>query len=67
MVSYIHVFNPLPEDLSSFNLHINFGPLAHVYKRKISVFWKITSCNPLKVNRRFEETYQLHLLSLKLG
>jgi hypothetical protein len=28
---------------------------------KISIFWDITPCSPLKVNRRFGETYRLHL------
>jgi hypothetical protein len=26
-----------------------------------SIFWDITPCSPLKVNRRFEGTYRLHL------
>jgi hypothetical protein len=30
---------------------------------KSSVFWDITLCSPLKVNRRFGETYRLHLQS----
>jgi hypothetical protein len=25
------------------------------------MFWDITPCSPLKVNRRFGETYRLHL------
>jgi hypothetical protein len=28
---------------------------------KISIFWDITPCSPLKVNRRFGGTYRLHL------
>jgi hypothetical protein len=28
---------------------------------KISIFWDITPCSPLKVNRRFGRTYRLHL------
>jgi hypothetical protein len=28
---------------------------------KSSIFWDITSCSPLKVNRRFGGTYRLHL------
>jgi hypothetical protein len=27
---------------------------------KSSIFWDITPCSPLKVNRRFGETYRLH-------
>jgi hypothetical protein len=34
-------------------------PTAVVMKR--TIFWDITPCNPLKVNRRFEGTYPLHL------
>jgi hypothetical protein len=26
-----------------------------------SIFWDITTCTPLKVNRHFGETYRLHL------
>jgi hypothetical protein len=28
---------------------------------KSTIFWDITSCSPLKVNRRYEGTYRLHL------
>jgi hypothetical protein len=28
---------------------------------KITIFWDITPCNSLKVNRRFGGTYRLHL------
>jgi hypothetical protein len=30
-------------------------------KKSIIVFWDITPCSPLKVNRRFGGTYRLHL------
>jgi hypothetical protein len=28
---------------------------------KATIFWDITPCSPLKVNRRFGGTYRLHL------
>jgi hypothetical protein len=33
---------------------------------KCSVFWDISPCNPLKVNRRFGGTYRLHLESRRI-
>jgi hypothetical protein len=30
---------------------------------KSNIFWDITPCGPLKVNRRFGGTYRLHLLA----
>jgi hypothetical protein len=32
-----------------------------IYLLKSTVFWDITPCSPLKVNRRFGRTYRLHL------
>jgi hypothetical protein len=32
-----------------------------------SIFWDIKSCSPLKVNRRFGGTYQLHLQGRKIN
>jgi hypothetical protein len=29
--------------------------------RRVLIFWDITPCSPLKVNRRFGRTYDLHL------
>jgi hypothetical protein len=34
---------------------------------KSSVFWDITPCSPLKVNRRFGGTYGLHIQGPKLS
>jgi hypothetical protein len=31
----------------------------------ITIFWDITPCSPLKVNRRFEVTYLLHIQGRK--
>jgi hypothetical protein len=45
-------------NLSSF---IGFEVLTAVVMKSI-IFWDITSCNPLKVNRRFGGTYRLHML-----
>jgi hypothetical protein len=50
-------------------------PIAYVNHRKVlvpnkiltsvvtrnTIFWNITPCSPLKVNRRFGGTYRLHL------
>jgi hypothetical protein len=32
---------------------------------KRTIFWNITPCGPLSVNRRFGETYRLHLQGRK--
>jgi hypothetical protein len=34
---------------------------------KSSIFWDITPCSPLKVNRRFGGIYCLHLQGLKIS
>jgi hypothetical protein len=34
---------------------------------KITVFWDITPCSPLKFNRRFGRTYHLHLQGRKIS
>jgi hypothetical protein len=34
---------------------------------KSTIFWDITPCNPLKVNRRFGGTYCLHLQGRKIS
>jgi hypothetical protein len=36
--------------------HVN-----HTYTLRSSIFWDITSCSLLKVNRRIDRTYHLHL------
>jgi hypothetical protein len=34
---------------------------------KSTIFWDITLCRPSKVNRRFERTYNLHLLGRRIS
>jgi hypothetical protein len=34
---------------------------------KITVFWDITRCSPLKVNQRFRGTYRFHLQGRKIS
>jgi hypothetical protein len=34
---------------------------------KSSIFWNITPCNPIKVNRRSRRTYGLHLQGQKVN
>jgi hypothetical protein len=34
---------------------------------KSTIFWDITLCNPLSVNRRFGVTYRLHLQGKKIS
>jgi hypothetical protein len=34
---------------------------------KSTIFWDITPCSPLKVNRRFGGTYRLHLQGRKIS
>jgi hypothetical protein len=34
---------------------------------KNTIFWDITPCSPLEVNRRFGETYRLHLQGRKIS
>jgi hypothetical protein len=34
---------------------------------KNTIFWDIMLCSPLKVNRRFAETYRLHLQGRKIS
>jgi hypothetical protein len=35
-----------------------------MFKWKSIIFWDMTPCSPLSVNRRFGATYRLHLLLL---
>jgi hypothetical protein len=39
----------------------HFTPRWTTVRLKSTVFWDITPCNPLNVNRRFGGTYRLHL------
>jgi hypothetical protein len=48
------------------NLQLGFEVLAAVVI-KSSILWDITPCSPLKVNRRFGETYRLHLLGRRIS
>jgi hypothetical protein len=34
---------------------------------KSSIFWDISPCSPLKVNRRFGETYRLNLQNRRIS
>jgi hypothetical protein len=42
---------------------VGFEVLTAVVMKSI-IFWDITQCSPLKVNRRFGGTYRLHLQAL---
>jgi hypothetical protein len=35
--------------------------------KKTTIFWDITPCSPLRVNRRFGGTYRLHILGRKMS
>jgi hypothetical protein len=48
------------------NKYVTFEVLTAVVMKSI-IFWDITPCNPLKVNRSFGETYRLHLQGLKIS
>jgi hypothetical protein len=37
------------------------------YAMKSNIFWDITPCSPLKINRRFGGTYRLHLQGRKIS
>jgi hypothetical protein len=39
----------------------------HTLKLKNTIFWDITPCSPLKVNRRFGGTYRLNLQGRKIS
>jgi hypothetical protein len=45
---------------------VGFEVLTAVVKKSI-IFWDITPCNPLKVNRRFGWTYCLHLQGRRIS
>jgi hypothetical protein len=44
---------------------IGFEVLTAVVRS--SIYWNITPCSPLKVNRRFGETYRLHLQGRRIS
>jgi hypothetical protein len=46
------------ENISTFLRRIEF---RNVFRHRICMFWVITLCSPLKVNRRFRRTFRLHL------
>jgi hypothetical protein len=48
-------------DHKSLIYRVGFEVLTAVVM-KSTIFWDITSCSPLKVNRRFGRTYRLHLM-----
>jgi hypothetical protein len=50
---------PLSLNMIKFS-NVGFEVLTAVVK-KSSIFWDITSCSPLKVNRRFGKSCRLHL------
>jgi hypothetical protein len=46
--------------------HVGFEVLTPVVM-KSTIFWDITPCSPLKVNRRFGWTYRLHYQSRRIS
>jgi hypothetical protein len=54
----------LPEDGSSGG---NLNVIKLVLSRRSSIFWDITLCRPLEVNRRFGGTCRLHLPGRKIS
>jgi hypothetical protein len=46
--------------------YVGFEVLTAVVM-KSSVFWDITPCSPLKVNRHFGGTYRLHLQNIRIS
>jgi hypothetical protein len=47
------------------NCHVGFEVLTAVIM-KSTIFWDITPCSSLSVNRRFGGTYRLHLQGQKI-
>jgi hypothetical protein len=45
---------------------VGFEVFTAVVKKSI-IFWDITQCSPLSVNRLFGETYRLHLQGRKIS
>jgi hypothetical protein len=50
--------------MSTYNFIVGFEILTAVVM-KSTIFWDITPCSPLSVNRRFGGTYRLHLQGRK--
>jgi hypothetical protein len=55
--SALHVINNISQVVW---LHLGFEVLTAVVI-KGAIFWDMTPCSPLKINRRFGGTYYLHL------
>jgi hypothetical protein len=52
----------LHRKISSEQLHVNVGSVVlKAVFMKSTIFWDITPCSPLEVNRRFGGTYSRHL------
>jgi hypothetical protein len=47
-------------------LYLGFAVLTAVVM-KSTIFWNITPCSPLRVNRRFGGTHRLHLQGRKIS
>jgi hypothetical protein len=47
-------------------MNVGFEVLTAVVM-KSTIFWDITPCSPLKVNRRFGGTHRLHLQSRRIS
>jgi hypothetical protein len=47
-------------------IHVGFEVLTAVVM-KSPIFWDITPCSPLQLNRRFEGTCRLHLQGRKIS
>jgi hypothetical protein len=47
----------MPRHCRPSNIHVGFEVItALIMKSSTRIFWDITSCSPLKFNRRFAET-----------
>jgi hypothetical protein len=46
--------------------HVGFEVLTAVFM-KSSIYWDITPCTPLKVNRRFGGIYRIHLQDRRIS
>jgi hypothetical protein len=51
----------LSANINNFFCCIRIGPSNYLMSMKRTIFWSITPCSPLKMNRRFGGTYRLHL------
>jgi hypothetical protein len=57
----------LQDFLFTFHQPAQNREIANYIGRKTTVFWDITPCTPLKVNRRFGRIYRLHLQGRKMS